>query len=158
MPQFANYVEQQPTNSASWWPEKRHSALEEQPSAKKRPKAVGEGGDLLQSMPSPQCVEALDEVYVWDDRPTVLRFIEENHIRGLLLDARQALDNAFGHDAIKRLSLVRDDEGFDTLFCLVRTRAQLEIATLALRQFDEHWWLARSQEAAGKMNFDFDLV
>jgi hypothetical protein len=109
-------------------------------------------------MPPARDVEALDEIYVWDDRPSVLRFIAETRVRALLLDARQALDNTFGDDAIKSLSLVRDDEGFDTLFCLVRTRAPLEVATRALQEFDERWWLARSEEAAGKVNFDFDLV
>lgn len=145
--------------SSTCWNDEPQGALTGQPPAwKKRPRAVGHVRELAQAMPPVQDLEALDEVYVWDDRPSVLRFIEEAHVRGLLLDARQALDDAFGKDAIKSLSLVQDDEGFETLFCLVRTRAQLEIATHALQVFDESWWLARSAEAAGKVNFDFDLV
>jgi len=159
MLQFANYPEQQPMASSTCWSDEQQAALAGQPPAsKKRPKAVGHSKEFAQAMPPAQDVDALDEIYVWDNRPSVLRFIEESRVRGLLLDARQALDDAFGNDAIKSLSLVRDDEGFDTLFCLVRTRAQLETATRALREFDEHWWLARSEEAAGKVNFDFDLV
>ncbi len=158
MLQFANYLEQQPTASSTCWSEKFQWTSEEQPAAsKKRPRAVGLG-ELEQAVPSPQHADALDEIYVWEDRPSVLRFIEENRVRDLLLDARHALDEAFGNDAIKSLSLVRDDEGFDTLFCLVRTRSELEIATRALQAFDERWWLACSEEAPGKLNFDFDLV
>ncbi len=159
LPQFANYIEQQPMASSTCWGDEQQGASSGQPLVgKKRPKAVGHDRELTQAMPAAENFEALDEIYVWDDRATVLRFIEEAHVRGLLLEARLALDEAFGIDAIKYLSLVRDDEGFDTLFCLVRTRAQLEIAMHALREFDERWWLARSREVAGKVNFDFDLV
>ena len=159
MLQFANYLEQQPMASSTCWGDEQQGALTGQPSVgKKRPRAVGHSREFAQAMPPAQNVEALDEIYVWDDRPSVLRFIEDARVRGLLLDARLALDEAFGKEAIKCLSLVRDDEGFDTLFCLVRTRAQLEMATRALQAFDERWWLARSAEAVGKVNFDFDLV
>lgn len=159
MLQFANYLEKQPMASSTCWNDEQRGTDTGQPPAwKKPPRPVGHARELVQAMPPAQSVEALDEIYVWDDRPSVLRFIEETRVRGLLLEARQALDNAFGNDAIKTLSLVRDDEGFDTLFCLVRTRAPLEIATRALQLFDERWWLARSEEADGKVNFDFDLV
>jgi hypothetical protein len=159
MLQFANYLEQQPMASSTCWSQEQQGTLATQPPAlKKRPRAVGQFREFVQAMPPAQNDESLDEIYVWDDRPSVLRFIEESRVRGLLLDARQALDDAFGKEAIKSLSLVRDDEGFDTLFCLVRTRAELEVATLALQVFDERWWLARSEEAHGKVNFDFDLV
>jgi hypothetical protein len=158
MLQFANYPEQQPVGSSTCWSDEQQGAVTGQPPApKKRPRAVGHG-ELVQAMPPTQDVDALDEIYVWDDRLSVLRFIEDARVRGLLLDARQSLDEAFGYDAIKSLSLVRDDEGFDTLFCLVKTRAELAVATRALREFDEHWWLARSEDAAGKVNFDFDLI
>lgn len=159
MLQFANYPEQQPGSSSIAWTQRREGATAGQPRAsKKPPRAVGEVRKLEQAMPPAELVEPLDEIYVWDDRPSVLRFVEENHLRGLLLEARQALDRAFGNEAIKTLSLVRDDEGFDTLFCLIRTRSELEVATRALQEFDERWWLQRSAEAHGNLNFDFDLV
>jgi hypothetical protein len=157
--QFANYLEQQPVASPTCWVERPQGARAEQdPASKKYPRAVGLNREPTQALPLAQDTEALDQIYVWDDRPSVLRFIEEAGVRRLLIDAHQALDDAFGSDAIKSLSLVRDDEGFDTLFCLVRTRAQLETASRALQAFDESWWLARSEETAGKVNFDFDLV
>ena len=157
MHQFENYPDQQPMVPATFWRVQLQPGTLDQPtSLKKPPKGVGHSQGFQQNMPP--VADPLDEIYVWDDRLSVLRFVEENRLRGLLLEARQPLDSAFGRDAIKTLSLERDDEGFDTLFCLVRTRAQLEIATGALRVFDERWWLARSEEAAGKVNFDFDLV
>jgi len=159
MLQFANYLEQQPTASSTGWSEKQQGTLAEQISAsKKRPRAAGYFRELVQAMPPAHNADGLDEVYVWDDRPSVLQFIEENRVVGILLEARQALDDAFGPDAIKTLCLARDDEGFETLFCLVRTRSELEVATRSLQLFDERWWLARSEEACGKVNFDFDLV
>lgn len=157
MHQFENYPDQQPIVPATFWRVQLQPAtLDQLTSLKKPPKGVGHSQGFEQNMPP--AADPLDEIYVWDDRLPVLRFVEENRLRGLLLEARQALDSAFGDVAIRTLSLVRDDEGFDTLFCLVRTRSELEVANRALQEFDEQWWLQHSGEAHGNLNFDFDLV
>jgi hypothetical protein len=103
-------------------------------------------------------IDGLDGTFFIEDRPEVARFIEENRLRTILLDAREALSAAFGERPIKTLTLVRDDEGFDTLFCLVMVPGDMQEARHALESFDQRWWLARSAEAAGKLNFDFQLV
>ena len=100
----------------------------------------------------------LPDVYVIEDRSTVAAFIEENRLRGLLLQARNPLNAAFGEAAVKTLTLVRDDEGFKRLFCLVMAPGDMQEARRALRSFDQQWWLARCEQAAGKLNFDFELV
>ena len=106
---------------------------------------------------SSDSTNGLEDTYVIDDRPGVAAFIQHNRLRGLLLEARDPLDNAFGEAAIKKLSLVCDDEGFETLFCLVMVPGEMQQARRALRAFDQQWWLARSDRAAGKLNFDFEF-
>jgi hypothetical protein len=103
-------------------------------------------------------LKELEGVYVFEDRPEVAAFMERNQIRELLLGAREPLNAAFGEGAVKKLTLVEDDEGFTTLFCLVLVAGDMRAARLALRSFDEHWWLARSGQAGGKLNFDFELI
>ncbi len=93
-----------------------------------------------------------------EDRSAVAAFVTENRLHGLLFQARSALNAAFGEAALKTLALVRDDEGLVTLFCLVLIPGDMREARLALRSFDQRWWLARSTQAAGKLNFDFELV
>ena len=85
-------------------------------------------------------------------------FIKQNCLRELLLQAREPLNTAFGESAVKTLTRVQDDEGFDTLFCLILVSGDMNDARLALRSLDQHWWLARSQRADGKLNFDFELI
>lgn len=103
-------------------------------------------------------LNGLEGVYVLDDRARVAQFIEQRRLRNLLLQARGPLTDAFGEAAIKRLSVVEDDEGSRTLLCLVAVPGGINEARRALRSFDQRWWLAHCGNAAGKLNFDFDLV
>ena len=100
----------------------------------------------------------LEDGYVIDDRPAIAAFIGQNRLRGLLQQAREPLNAAFGEGTVKKLSLMEDDEGFETLFCLILIPGDMPKARLALRSFDEQWWLARSGQAGGKLNFDFELI
>lgn len=115
-----------------------------------------DGGQLV-VLRDPGLAE-LEQAYVFDDRSAVAAFIERNRIRRLVLEAREPLNTAFGEAAMKTLTLVRDDEGFDALFCLVMVPGDMQEARRALRSFDERWWLACSAQAAGKLNFDFELI
>jgi len=103
-------------------------------------------------------LKELEQAYVFEDRSAVAAFIERNRIRELALEAREPLNAAFGGAAVKKLTLLEDDEGFTTLFCLVLIAGDMRAARLALRSFDEHWWLARAGRAGGKLNFDFELI
>jgi hypothetical protein len=100
----------------------------------------------------------LEHTYVLDDRPAIQAFMKRNRLLGHLLDARAPLISAFGEATVKRLSLVEDDDGFVTLFCFVLVPGGLDEARWALDSFDESWWLGRSPQAAGKLNFDFELI
>jgi len=103
-------------------------------------------------------LRALEEAYVLEDRSAIPAFIKQNRLLEHLLEARGPLTSAFGEAAVKKLTLVEDDEGFVTLFCLILVPGSLEEASRALNSFDESWWLARSGQVGGKLNFDFDLV
>ncbi len=124
-------------------------------------RGISEQMDLEPSVPLQRLGETssgLEEVYVFDDRSRVTEFIERNRLRNLLLQARAPLMDAFGETAIKRLSVLEDDEGSETLVCLTGMSGSVDEARLALRSFDRYWWLAHCGRAGGKLNFDFDLI
>ncbi|MBI2816214.1 MAG: hypothetical protein HYX72_04680 [Acidobacteria bacterium] len=102
-------------------------------------------------------LKGLDDSYVIENRRRVAAFIERNRLRAFLQQARKPLNDAFGEATVKTLTIVCDDEGFETLFCLVRFTGDMRQAKLALNSFDEHWWLMRSDQVAEKLNFDFEL-
>lgn len=136
----------------------------EQPtSQRKRPRPAGAFEDIYGQRvkweaPSDSGIKGLEDAYVFEDRSAVAAFIGENRLRGLLLQARGPLAAAFGEAAVKTLRLVRDDEGFRTLFCLVMVPGDMQEARRALRLFDQQWWVDGCGQAAGKLNFDFELV
>ncbi|HEX5484250.1 MAG TPA: hypothetical protein VFZ08_16655 [Terriglobia bacterium] len=103
-------------------------------------------------------LSGLDEVYVIDNRSAVAAFIKRNRLLGLLIEAWEPLSAAFGETTVNKLTLVEDDEGFTTLFCLVLFPGGLDEAKRALDLFDESWWLAHAHEGAGRVNFDFELT
>jgi len=103
-------------------------------------------------------LKELKQLYLFEDPSALGAFIGRNRFRELLIEARDPLNAAFGETAVRKLRLVEDDEGYVTLFCLVLVPGELEEARRALNSFDEAWWLARSHEANGKLNFDFELI
>jgi hypothetical protein len=103
-------------------------------------------------------LSGLKEVYVFEERARVAEFVERNRLRSLLAEAREPLVAAFGERAVKKLSLVEDDEGSETLFCSVGVSGSLDEARRALRSFDQGWWLDRCANVSGKLNFDFELI
>jgi hypothetical protein len=101
--------------------------------------------------------KALDEAYVFEQRSAVVAFIQEHRIRNLLFSAIPQLNDSFG-ERMKTLVLETDDEGAETLFCLVAWTGPLDDARRALESFDRDWWLANCLRAHGKLNFDFSLI
>ena len=96
--------------------------------------------------------------YIIPDRTAVAAFVSEHRLGDLLLEARGPLDLAFGPQAAKSLRLVCDDEGFETLFCLVSLSDSPEHALEARASFDRAWWLERCATVSGRLNFDFELA
>ena len=160
--EFKNYVERQPGLPAALVI--RPQALPEQPPAKKPSRSTRERNALWEPMhaegvpSSGTSLRGLDDTYVVENRSMVVRFIEENRLLGMLLQAIKPLNTHFGERSIKMLSILSDDEGSETLFCLVATTGGLQQNRQALRAFDEDWWLSRAKQAAGALNFDFILM
>lgn len=113
---------------------------------------------LNKAVPEDRATKGLEEAYVIEGRPAVDSFIKNNRLRGLLLQAINPLDRAFGKAAIKSLMLACDDEGAQTLYCLITISSDLHSARRALAVFDHEWWLKYCGLAAGQLNFDFELV
>lgn len=154
-------LEQPPVPPPYWAPQRTWPG--EQPTdRRKRPHGAGAFEDVRQRLNrevAPRsALKGLEDLYVIEGRSAVTAFIEENRLRGLLLEAGRPLAAAFGEAAVKTLRLVRDDEGFRTLFCLVLVPGDMREARRALRFFDQQWWVDRSRQAAGRLNFDFELV
>jgi hypothetical protein len=103
-------------------------------------------------------LSALEEVYVFEERARVGGFVQRNRLRNLLLEARDPLIATFGETAVRKLSVVEDDEGSETLFCSIGVSGSLDEARRALTSFDQGWWLDRCANVSRKLNFDFELI
>ena len=112
---------------------------------------------LTQEVSAPTDIGALEAGYVIENRAAVEGYLERNRVQGVLLEAEAPLNSTFGPKTIKLLRLLCDDEGFETLFCLLLVHGDLRQAQEALRRFDEGWWLTRGALFAGRLNFDFEL-
>jgi len=113
---------------------------------------------LLEGPLAGSALGTVERTYQLENRSAIPAFVQQNGLLEILLEARGPVASAFGEAAVKKLTLVEDDEGFVTLFCLILFPGRLEEARRALSSFDEGWWLARSHEAGGKLNFDFELI
>lgn len=101
---------------------------------------------------------SIDRAYIVYDREKTLEFIEANRLLTILLEANDPLKTSFGKSAIKALSLLHDEEGAVTLFCMILVPGNAETARQALDRFDEEWWLERCQRVAGQLNFDIEFI
>lgn len=100
----------------------------------------------------------INREYVPENRAAIELFIRQNRLRHLLEQAIKPLNENFGEESVKVLKLVVDDEGWQTLFCLVKVAGSWESAQRSLAAFDREWWLDHSRHVAGKLNFDYELV
>lgn len=157
--QFENYVERQPEFQPPLVNQPQTWFVQPPPKKPPRPAEVHDAWESSKKeVPADRPTKSLDEAYVMQDRAAVAPFIEQHRLHGLLLQASQPLKTRFGDDSIKTLSIVCDDEGFETLFCVVITSGDLQQRRQALRAFDREWWLSRAKQAAGRLNFDFKLI
>lgn len=92
------------------------------------------------------------------NRHETLRFIAVNGLGTVLLQSEEHIRAAFGESSLRTLAIVEDDEGYRTLFCLVMFDGRLDAARIALKSFDNNWWLQQANRFASKLNFDFELV
>lgn len=120
--------------------------------------AVADRGHMSQQLVSSDITKGLESFYVIENYPVVAAFIQRNRLHGLLLEAVTPLNAIFGEATIKVLTLNKDDEGSENLYCLLMTPGSLVEAREYLRVFDERWWIERSASSGCKLNFDFELI
>lgn len=122
------------------------------------------GGQFVESIWSKSNVKIrevlanLQDIYSFENSTEVGKFIEENSLLGILTQASEPINRAFGTAPAKKLTLVEDDEGVRTLFCLVMISGDMHQAREALKAFDYEWWFQQSRKLSGKLNFDFELI
>ena len=100
----------------------------------------------------------LGSAYKIDNNTQAGSFIEQNRLTDILVKAIEPLNRTFGKSLTKTLTVVEDEEGSRTLFCLVAFTGSPEDARKALDAFDRNWWLANARRFVGKLNFDFELA
>jgi len=106
----------------------------------------------------PKTIETLGSAYVISNVAKVESFIEENQLTEILVQAVEAIKRTFGESRTRTLTVLEDDEGSRTLFCLVAFPGSLDDARKALESFDRNWWLKNARRFGSKLNFDFELV
>lgn len=162
--QSAPYLSQLPappsygTRPEISWPKEQPTAPHKPPRPVGGASAETHWQNCNREMPPDRVIADLRKTFVIDDASRVAAFVRWNRLSGPLLEAKDPLDSVFGDAAVKRLSLLSDEEGSLTLFCLVMVPGDMEEARRALRSFDQQWWLARCGRVHGKLNFDFELV
>jgi hypothetical protein len=103
-------------------------------------------------------LDSINKSYVVVDPKSVATFIEEHRLRGILDQAIEPLNRAFGASSIKQINIFEDDEGGRTLFCAVKFPGALADAIRALDAFDEDWWVKNAARFGARLNFDFELI
>jgi len=92
--------------------------------------------------------------------PPTLKFLRRNtDLAWVLVGAREAIEASFG-PVIIRLDVVKDpeDEGAEErLFGYIRSSLPLDDALLALKRFDEEWFLDNLRITSNRLNFDFEF-
>jgi hypothetical protein len=105
-----------------------------------------------------QALVDLEQAYLIEEPSEAIGFIQQHSLHDVLLEAREALNAAFGPQATKVLRLVRDpDDGSTSLFCLALVTGSADAALEARWAFERDWWTERCG-AATALNFDFELL
>lgn len=124
----------------------------------------GEGlpGGLTNDRAQPQRKEPklgrLERAYVIRDSELLSQVLEESPFLGeLLWEAVAQLDCSFGPGSIKKVEVIRSDEGL-SIGVIIRNCADgPNDAEDALREFDEKWWLLNCHRSDGSLVFDYEI-
>ena len=106
-----------------------------------------------------QKFQEIKALYSSDLDPEVICFLQNNHVLfDLVIEAGRELYRLFGANASLQLVLDRDPEDdWEELFAIVAVNAvnvDPEQVRKNLHTFDEEWFLARQNVAAGLFNVD----
>lgn len=101
--------------------------------------------------------KALEAAFIFAKRQEALDFLAQHRwLVDLLFQAQAKLAEIFGAESPKLLDLYRDEEGSETLYCLLLAAGDPIPLSEGLGRFDEEWWLVHCGEARGLLNFDIE--
>lgn len=92
------------------------------------------------------------------DSPVRDFFKSHRTIPQLLTQAAPRLKEYFGVGTVFSLRTQVDEYGSQTLYAVVRWPGDVHAVRAALENFDDHWWIANSRQAAGDLTFTYELV
>ena len=93
-----------------------------------------------------------------EDSPVRGFFKSHRTIPQLLTQAAPRLKEYFGVGTVFTLRATVDEYGSQTLYAVVKWPGDVRAVRAALENFDEHWWIANSRQAAGDLTFTYELV
>jgi hypothetical protein len=104
-------------------------------------------------------VAAVCSAYVMPRDGSVQDFLNSHRVLPqLLLQAFPRLRSVFGELAVLSLRATSDEYGWQTLFVDVLWPEDATTAYAALDRFEDDWWVANCNLAAGRLNFTYRLV
>jgi hypothetical protein len=104
-------------------------------------------------------ISSLKRDYGFADGEGVTDFLVSHRtIRTALKDAVPQLRATFGVDKIFNLEVSRDEEGSETIYAVAIWREDVWLASEALHNFLENWWLQRMNAATSDLAFIYRLV
>ena len=97
--------------------------------------------------------------FVLPSNSSVATFLTEHRtLSQILLEASRPLRECFGAETVFNLRAPTDESGSRTLYAVTMWPGSLREVREALAKFDDRWWVARSQQASGRLIFTYELV
>ena len=106
-----------------------------------------------------ESIVELKKDYLFPKDSSVTTFLRSyRSIIHLLFLAVDKLREAFGPEAVFLLRVSTDELGSQILFGVALWPGSASDAHLALKRFDENWWIANVNQSSGYLNFTYELV
>jgi hypothetical protein len=104
-------------------------------------------------------ISALRQSFIFQTDAAVTSFLSDHRsIPQLLLQAVPYLHRCFGADKIPSLRIDSDEAGSRILYAVVPWECSVREARVALKSFDDQWWMAHAFQALGRLTFTYELV
>lgn len=136
------------------WP---HSAVDSRPMGT----AIFDGPKRLLAIGEAEQVAfcELRRHFVLAKDSSVATFLAEHRtLAQILLESVGHLKSCFGEDTVFNLKALMDESGSHTLYAVAMWPGSTQHVRKALAEFDDGWWISRSQSASGYLTFTYELV
>ena len=101
----------------------------------------------------------LTRSFILRDPEAVKAFLRENRaLVSILLESLEYTTESFGEDVSLALEVMSEEGPPTAVYALALWPADPLGARIALRKFDELWWLGSARRAGGRIVFDYELI